>query len=168
MTRLNEVQETMLQKMRQMFVSLTPVLEDLETEYDKADYLTKKPLRDAVTEARAAGIPMSTIVKDGTGFPYVKKLEQWLYPPEWKLERIAALGDREGELHFEVDISSVEAVTRLRTGEFEVLLNGDTYLVPAIGSELDIMADRDPDMPQEVYDLIETRHPGFVVLEEED
>lgn len=166
MTKLNEAQQGLIHKMRQMVVSLTPTIDRLKAEYDKVDYLTKQPLRDALEEAQAAGIPMNAIVKEGMGFPYPKKLTQWLYPDDETIERINALDDE--ELHFEVDLSSVQSVTRKYSGEFEVLYDNKTYTIKAIGPDDMAWSDREPDVPQAVYDLIAEQYAGYEVLDEED
>lgn len=171
MTLLNDEQEQLLNTVKVAYEDILPVLRRMEDEYEHAVYRAKKPIRDAVAAAQEGRVPMARIVEDATDLRYAQKLKAWLLPPEGVVERAmdgsAALVETPS-IYAEA-IESIETVSRNpKTGVFSVDLLGSEYLVPAMGPDAEPWAEREAGVPQEVYDLIKERYPGFVTLEEDD
>lgn len=170
MTKLDDTQERDLETIRQLFQANLPVLEKLRQEYEYAVYRAKKPIVDAIEEAREDGIPMRRITEISGLFKYPQQLEKWMAPDETVIARLEEGGQAaEVAETFSDQLDNAETVTRdARTGVISVHHFGTVYEVPAYGSEYDIWTPEDPEIPVEVYELIKDKFPGFVALGEED
>lgn len=170
MTKLNDEQQGMVEAMRQLHEDLAPVLERMEDEYQYAMHLAKQPLRDAVEEAKAAGVPMSAITESGFGYGYPAKLMKWLYLDDETLVRLERKHeDVKLSAKLTEHVNSVESVIRdPKSGVFTVLYNSGEYKVSAIGSDNESWATWESHIPQGVYDLIAEKFPGFVVYKEDE
>lgn len=171
MTILNEEQEQLLNTVKVAYEDILPVLRRMEDEYEHAVYRAKKSIRDAVAAAQDGRVPMARIVEDATDMRYAQKLKSWLLPPEAVVGR--AMDESAAQVEtpsiYAEAIESIETVSRNpKTGVFSVVYNDNEYTVTAMGPDAEPWAEREADVPQEVYDLIQGRFPGFVVLEEDE
>lgn len=171
MTKLNDAQEQLLQAVKVAYDDVAPVLAKMEEDYEFAVYRAKKAVRDAVAAAQDGRVPMARITQEGTDLRYAQKLKAWLQPAESVVERVMDGGDvqlQAAEIYTE-DIESIESVTRHpSTGVFAVSYKGGDYSVAAMGPDTEPWAPRDWSIPNGVYELIEARYPGFVVLDDDD
>ena len=171
MTNLNDVQEQLLDAVKVAYADVIPVLKKMQDDYEYAVYRAKKPIRDAVSAAQDGRVPMARIVEDATDLRYAQKLKAWLQPSDSVVERVMEGGDvqlQAAEIYTE-DIESIETVSRHpSTGVFTVAYKGDDYEVSAMGPDSEPWASRVESVPQGVYDLIQSRYPGFVILEDDD
>lgn len=170
MTILDDDQLRMLKTVRERYQDVQPTLDRLQLEYQLAVYKAKRPVQDAVDEAMESGIPLSKIAMDAVGFSYPQKLRRWLEPDP---ELAVKLAGGDTVLHaaetFEDEVDTIESVTRSpQDGSFSVVYKGDTYTVSAIGPDTEPWSTREEGIPQGVYNLIVSKYPGFVVLNEED
>lgn len=171
MTKLNDVQQQLLDGVRTAFDDVAPVLKKMRDDYEYAVYRAKKPVRDAVVAAQEGTVPMARIVGDATDLRYAQKLKAWLQPAESVIDRVMEGGDAQlaaTEAYAE-DIEAIESVTRHpSTGKFTVAYKGSEYTVSAMGPDEESWAAVEEGIPPGVYDLISERYPGFVVLDDED
>lgn len=170
MTILNEKQEQLLETVKTTYADVVPVLKKMEEDYEYAVYRAKKPIRDAVDAALEGKVPMSRIVSEATDFTYPQKLRTWLRPSDELTNRLIEndVPQQAAEAYTE-DIESIRTVSRdPSTGEFSVTYQGHDFKVAAMGPDEEPWASKEPDIPVGVYELIESKYPGFVVLEEED
>ena len=170
MTILDDKQEQLLQAVKSVYEDVVPVLKKMEEDYEFAVYRAKKPIRDAVDAATNGKVPMSRIVSDATDFTYPQKLRAWLRPSDSLMERMieSDVPQQAAEVYAE-DIESIRTVSRdPNTGEFSVSYQGHDFKVAAMGPDEEPWASADPDIPQGVYELIESKYPGFVVLDDDD
>lgn len=170
MTILNDKQVQLLETVRTTYNDVIPVLKKMEDDYEYAVYRAKKPIRDAVDAATDGGVPLSRIVSEATDLTYPQKLRIWLRPSDDLLDRL--VGDdvplQASETYAE-NIESIETVSRSpHTGAFTATYGGSDYTVPAMGPDAEPWATREEDIPEGVYELIATKFPGFVVLDEDD
>lgn len=170
MTILNEQQEQLLEVVKTTYADVVPVLNKMEEDYEYAVYRAKKPIRDAVDLALEGKVPLSRIVSDATDFKYPQKMRNWLRPSDNLLDRLVDTDVTQQAVEaYTEDIESIRTVSRdPSTGEFLVVYQGRDYTVSAMGSDVEPWATVEPDIPQGVYDLITSKYPGFVALEDDD
>lgn len=170
MTILNEAQEQLLASVKTAYDDVTPVLKEMRDEYEFAVYRAKKAIRDAVVAAQDAGVPMSRIVAEATDMKYGQRLKAWLQPAECVVDRVMAGGAvLENTETYAEELNSIETVTRHpSTGKFKVTYDGSDYEVSAMGPDADCWGAQEPGVPEEVYELIKNRFPGFVLLEDDE
>ena len=170
MAILDDKQEQLLQAVKAVYEDVVPVLKKMEEDYEYAVYRAKKPIRDAVEAATEGRVPMARIVSDATNFTYPQKLRLWLRPSDELMERMVEtdVPQQAAEIYTE-DIESIRTVSRdPSTGEFSVTYQGHDFRVAAMGPDEEPWASKEPDIPVGVYELIESKYPGFVALDEED
>lgn len=170
MTILNEHQQQLLEAVKTTYADVVPVLKKMEEDYEYAVYRAKKPIRDAVDAALEGKVPLSRIVSEATDFTYPQKLRTWLRPSDELTDRLIEndVPQQAVDMYAE-DIESIRTVSRdPSTGEFSVVYQGQDFKVAAMGPDEEPWASADPDIPQGVYELIASKYPGFVVLDDED
>lgn len=170
MTNIDDGRGSLIRTVKDAYTSVQPALEQLLEDYEYAVYRAKKPVRDAVEAAVEAGIPMKKIVAEATDFSYQQKLTRWLAPPPTVAEKF----EDEDEVFQATEQmkDTVDAVVTVardeRTGVVKVWHGTKTYEVTAIGPDSSLWAERDPSVPNKVYELILERYPDFVLLEDEE
>lgn len=170
MTILNEQQEQLLETVKTTYDDVVPVLKRMEEDYEYAVYRAKKPIRDAVDAALDGKVPMSRIVSEATDFNYPQKMRTWLRPSDELMDRLIENDVPQQAVDtYAEDIESIRTVSRdPSNGEFSVLYQGHDYKVAAMGPDEEPWASLEPGIPQGVYDLIQSKYPGFVALDDEE